>query len=144
MAMQSPRGLMATLQGLSLPPSSAPLRDTAWFTIENDENRYRLCNLGRIEDDGPSWKDIGLHNMNSPALVLAGCFREGREEEMGALVSIVFKDSKMIVADFVSRVSIFCENGEIPTELAAAATSSETAVLIGEAHHIPVTRWYIR
>lgn len=56
----------------------------------------------------------------------------------------------MIVADFVSRVSIFVENGELPAEMsmeserAAAAMSSETAVLVGEAQHIPVTRWCIR
>ncbi|KAL1981334.1 hypothetical protein VTN96DRAFT_2775 [Rasamsonia emersonii] len=153
LAMQSPRGLIATLPGLSLPLSTAPLRDTVWFRIENDESYYRLCNFGKIEDDGPSWKDIGPHNIESPALVLAGCFCEGLGQEMGALVSIVYKDSKdskVIVADFVSRVSIFVENGELPAEVsmeserAAAAMSSETAVLVGEAQHIPVTRWCIR
>jgi hypothetical protein len=152
--MQSTLGLITSLPGLFLPRSKTPLKQTSWFKIENDNSYYRLTNFGEREDDGPSWAVLGPHNIENPALVLGGCFQEGREADNGALVSIKKEDERLLIAEFVSRVFISREDGEIPGEVMdrmihaesqkAGKGGVDTAVLTGEARHIVGRTWCIQ
>lgn len=154
LGMQSHLGLITTLPGLFLPCSKVPLNRTSWFRIDNDDRYYRMTNYGEIEDDGPSWLEIGLHNIESPAIVLGGGFGEGRDDDNGALVSISSDDERLFVAEFVCRVFISIENGEIPQGVMDRMIQAEsrraidggltTAVLTGSARHIPTRKWCIQ
>lgn len=149
LAMQSTLGLILKLPGLILPKIDKPLRDLAWFKIRGDPGLYRLINLGAREDGSVSWSELGPHNIESPVVLRSGLLFEGHDADFGVLVSIHFEDEKVISADFVGRVFLSRENGEIPQEVLQrmiqqeSFKSGETAWLGTAEHMITDRKWCI-
>lgn len=149
LAMQSTLGLVVELPALMLPRTEIPLRDLAWFEVEADTGIYRLSNLGAREDGGGSWTELGPHNIESPAILRSGSLWEGHDDDFGILVSIHFEDERVILADFVGRVLISRENGEIPEEamqrmIQGQSSKTEETAWLGKAEHMKTDRkWCI-
>ena len=66
-AVQSSLGIVAMYAALQFEPSPVPLRDIAFFQVEDDKSWYRLTNLGYREDNGKKWCEVGPHSISKPA-----------------------------------------------------------------------------
>ena len=88
-AIQSSLGIVAELAAILFQPAPTPLRDIAFFQVEDDDSWNRLTNLGYREDDDSRWYDFGPHSISKPAIASGSGLREGLQDLLGALVSIV-------------------------------------------------------
>jgi hypothetical protein len=148
-AIVGPLGLTVVFPGFLLSPRNVPLKDFAWFTVDNDPSLYRVVNWGVEEDGARSWGDLGPHNIENPAIVVGPHILEEGNDDHGALVSIQQEVEGTYIACFKCRVQVSRETAEFPQDvmqcmLAKESSRTDITASLGVAHALPLEqKWCI-
>lgn len=69
------------------------------------------------EDGTPSWRDLGPHNIDNPAIIVGRHMLEGGDDDYGALVSIQQEVKGTYMASFQCRIQGSRETAEFPQDV---------------------------